>query len=126
MPKKKLHYSQDGKEGTYPISIDYSHVGRRLKEERTRLHYTQEQVAEVVGISPAFVGHIERGERSMSLDTLIRFCNFYEVTIDYLMTDVLSLDRKGIAEQVESLLEGKTQAQQAAILDVMKAVVRHI
>ena len=101
-------------------------MGQRLKGERKRLHYTQEYVAEAVGITPAFVGHIERGERSLSLDTLIRLCNFYHVTIDYILQETLPCDASAISEQIESLIHQRTQDEQMMMLDVLKAFARHM
>lgn len=110
----------------YPFEIKYTHLGQRLKDERKRLHYTQEEVAEVIGITPAFVGHIERGERSLSLETLIKFCNFYGITIDYLLADTLPPDNDIVTEQIRTMLKGKTAEQKTAILDIMRAIIRNI
>ena len=46
---------------------------------------TQEQLAERCGISPAFVGHIERGTRVMSLDKLWRLCVVLNMSADVLL-----------------------------------------
>jgi transcriptional regulator with XRE-family HTH domain len=110
----------------YPVDINYDSLGKRLRLERKNLHYTQEEVAEAVNVTPAFIGHIERGERSLSLDTLVKLCNFYGVTIDYVFTDILPPNENGITEQIRSLLKDKTKDQQAAILDIIKTVSRHI
>lgn len=111
---------------TYSANINAKAIGQKLKDERKRLGFTQEQVAEVIGISPAFVGHIERAERSMSLDTLIHFCNLYRITMDYLLSDTLQLQQNNTLEQINSMLQSKTEAQQMAILDILRSVVRHI
>lgn len=110
----------------YPFEIKYTYLGQRLKDERKRLRYTQEEVAEAVSITPAFVGHIERGERSLSLETLIKFCNFYGVTIDYLLAETLPPENDIIIEQLRTMLKNKSSEQQTAILDIMRAIIRHI
>ena len=45
--------------------MDYKAMGKRLKIERCNLNLTQEQLAEEVGLSPAYIGQIERGERKI-------------------------------------------------------------
>lgn len=110
----------------YAAKIDYVAIGNKLRAERRRLGYTQEQVAEMIGITPAFMGHIERGERGMALDTLIYLCNFYHVTMDYLWSDTLPLEDRQLASQIAVLLKDKTPQQQAAILDIVRTVTRHI
>ncbi len=121
---------------TYPITdsahLPYyedpnmSFVGKRLREERNRLHYTQEEVAEMIGVTPAYIGHMERGERGFSIETLVKLCNAYGTTIDYLFTDVIKHDKNSVSEQICLLLRDKTEEQQKAILDIMKAVARNI
>lgn len=108
------------------FEIDYIHLGQRLREERMRMHKTQEEIAEAIGITPAFVGHLERGERSLSLDKLIRLCRLYGVTIDYLLSDTLPLEYDTIGSQIDALLRDKTDRQKTAFMDIMKAVIRNL
>lgn len=110
----------------YAHGIDTSHIGKRLKEERKRLHRTQEEVAEAVELTPAFIGHIERGERSLSLDTLVKLCNYYGVTIDYLLADVLPANTDETVEQIQALLQGLSRERKAAVLDILNAVIRNL
>lgn len=110
----------------YYNTPDMVFIGKRLKEERNRLHYTQDEVSEMIGVTPAYVGHIERGERGFSIETLIKLCNVYKVTIDYLFEDVIQQDKNSISEQISLLLRDKDENQQKAVLDIMKAVVRNI
>ena len=46
--------------------MDYTRLGKRIKEERLRLNLTQEKLSEKVGISTAYLGQIERGERCIT------------------------------------------------------------
>ena len=49
------------------------------------LHYTQEYVAEQVGITLRFYQMIERGEKSVSLDTLIALRKTLTISMDSLL-----------------------------------------
>ena len=51
--------------------VDYKDLGRRVRALRRAAHLTQEELAEQVGISASFMGHVERGSRVASLDTLV-------------------------------------------------------
>ena len=57
---------------------------------RKKKGWSQEQLAEMAGISPSFLGHIERGTRVASVDTLVALCNALEVTPDYLLSASLN------------------------------------
>lgn len=65
--------------------IDYIQMGRRIKQVRKEKHLTQEQLAEACGLSTSFLGHIERGSRVASLETLHSLCRALDVSADYLL-----------------------------------------
>ena len=70
-------------------SLDYREIGRRVKELRVKRHLTQEKLGEGVGISTAFVGHIERGEKKASLETISRLTACLGTTMDYIVLGVI-------------------------------------
>ena len=107
--------------------IDFSCLGARIKEERLRNRLTQEQLAEQVGVTTAFIGHIERAERSLSLETLVRISIALGVTIDYLTSDFVKPQSDDVfIEELQSLLADKTNQQKQAVLDVVRALLRHL
>lgn len=69
--------------------MDYTALGTRIKKLRLQKRMTQEQLAEQAGISAAFMGHIERGTRVASLETLVATCNALETSPEYLLCDSL-------------------------------------
>jgi len=50
--------------------LKHQDIGKRIRARRKELQMTQEQLANETGMSPSFIGHIERGTRRVSLDTL--------------------------------------------------------
>ena len=71
--------------------MDYISLGRRVNKRRRELHMTQEQLAEKLKLSTSFLGHIERGTRKASLETLIALCNALNVSPNYLLERSLTL-----------------------------------
>ena len=70
--------------------MDYNDLGGRVRKLRKLQGMTQEQLAERVGISASFMGHIERGTRISSLETLVALCNALDVESDYLLAASLN------------------------------------
>ena len=64
--------------------MDYLRLGQRIRRQRKLLGMTQKEVAEKVGISLPFYGHIERGSRKASLETVINIANALGVSADTL------------------------------------------
>lgn len=64
----------------------YKNIGKRLLIRRRELRYTQEQMAELLGVSTGFYGMIERGEKAPSLEKLIIIYEKLGTDITYLLT----------------------------------------
>ena len=54
--------------------IDYAAIGQRVRALRRAAELTQEELAKQAGISASFLGHIERGSRILSVETLMALC----------------------------------------------------
>jgi len=78
----------------------YQGLGKRIRQQRTLARMTQEKLSEAAGISLSFLGHIERGTRKASLDTLVRICNALKVSPQLLLQDSLEDDLLGANIQV--------------------------
>ncbi|AYD41185.1 XRE family transcriptional regulator [Clostridium fermenticellae] len=66
-------------------AIDAELIGTRIRKERETLGLTREKFAEVLDLSPLYIGQLERGERLMSLSTLIKISNILNISTDYLI-----------------------------------------
>src|SRR5580704_12616363 len=50
-------------------------LGQRIREMRSKHGWTQEQFAEFCGVHRTYMGHVERGEKNVSLSTVLRVAN---------------------------------------------------
>lgn len=65
--------------------MDYVLLGKRVRIRRQVLELTQEGLAEKIGVCTSFIGHIERGTRKLSVETLHDLCKVLDVSADFLM-----------------------------------------
>lgn len=97
------------------MKIDYIQMGKRIMERRKELHLTQEALAEQAGISASFIGHIERGSRIASLDTMLAICIALDASMDFIigradisfarmLPDTLTEDQRNACCEVLSVL----------------------
>lgn len=70
------------------MQIDYVAIGERVRQKRRELGLTQEQLAEEVGISASFVGHIERAEKTASVETMMKTAQALNTSLDYLISGI--------------------------------------
>lgn len=71
--------------------IDYEAMGRRIRRRRQEKGYTQRELAEHVNLSVSYYGHIERGTRIPSIETLVMLANELSVSTDYFLRDSLKM-----------------------------------
>ena len=60
-------------------------MGQRIKKRRTELGYTQQQLAETLGISQKHLGEVERGIAGLSMENLLELCKTIGVDLNYLV-----------------------------------------
>ena len=88
-------------------------LGLRLKELREAKGLRQEDL-EPLGFSYRYYGKIERGLANVTLETLVRLCQIFEVGLSdlFLFMDAdreASEDREAVAVKVAQLLGGKSK-----------------
>mgnify|MGYP000023164472 CR=1 FL=1 len=64
----------------------YVEMGKRLRILRTGLNYTQEQMSEILEMSTAYYGKVERGIYGLSLEKLVLANKKLDMDINYLLT----------------------------------------
>ena len=106
--------------------MNYVRLGERIREERLKLKLTQSQLAEDIDISDTYIGQIERGERSLTLDTLVRLVNRLGVSIDYLLKDYVEVNGDNIVNQFRQVTDLQSDKRKQMAIDVIKTMFAHL
>ena len=69
------------------LIYDSHRIGEKLFLTRKKYGLTQAEVAEKAGVSDRTYADIERGTKSMRVETLLKFCMTLNLTPDDLLTD---------------------------------------
>ena len=102
--------------------MDYKKLGKRIREERVSLHLTQAQLAEAIDISDTYMGAIERGERSLTLDTLVRLVTYLGVTVDYMLADTVSENDNNLILQFKQITHGHSMERKQMAIQILRTV----
>ena len=94
--------------------MDYADLGRRVRARRMELNWTQERLAQEIGVSTSFIGHIERGSRKASIDTLVQLANAMEISTDKLLEGSLVVSNS-LIKPVKRLTEGQKHVMRQVI-----------
>lgn len=106
--------------------MDYKKLGERIRAERLRLNLTQAQLAENAGISDTYMGAIERGERSLTLDTLVRLVNRLGVTVDYLLSDSVTNSDAGIMAQFKQIIDCQPLKRKQLAVNILRSIFTYL
>ncbi len=106
-------------------SIDYSALGERIRKSRKAKGLSQEKLGEICSISTAHVGHIERGSRIPSLETLFKISKELDISMDYLFFDSQN-DINNILRSISAQLAGKDGEKVKVFLSTVKALADKI
>ena len=106
--------------------MDYIKLGQRVREERLKLNLTQAKLAEDIDVSDGYMGQIERGERNLALDTLVRLANRLGVSVDYLLKDSVVSTDDSMLEQFRQLTDSKSAEHKQMAIDVLRTIFAHL
>lgn len=104
--------------------MDRIALGKRLREERLQCGMTQEQVAESVNVSTTYIGLIERGERSVTLEKLVLLAQCFHVTVDFLLQDSVVPTETMQDRQLIALWNAATGQEREMILSILQSVIK--
>lgn len=101
-------------------------LGKRIREERLHLNTTQESLAEAVDLTTAYIGQIERGERTPTLENLIKITNRLGVSVDYVLSDSLNPTKDPAVIEISQLLSNRTLVEKEMAVSVLKTIFSHL
>jgi transcriptional regulator with XRE-family HTH domain len=94
--------------------------GREIRRRRDALGLTLDQFAERCGLSSNYIGTIENGHRDPALSTIEALARGLGIPTGELLGPVPKLSAAAI--EMATLFEQIASADQAAILDILRAV----
>ena len=103
--------------------MDQKAIGKRIKSAREKKGLTQEQLAEQVNLSPMHISVIERGNKLLRLETLIKIANVLDVSADTLLQDVVNNQIKLRTSEASNLIAQLSREDQRRVLAALHSFV---
>ena len=70
---------------TMKDSLDFKAIGKRIRKMRQSKNLSQEQLANQIDTTPAYVSAIETGASKVSLTSIVAIANAFECSVDVLL-----------------------------------------
>ena len=102
--------------------MDMIVIGSKIKEARERAHLTQEELAEIIDISPTHMSVIERGVKTPKLDTFVKIVKALNLSADALLLDGMDQVNDSIVAELSVRLGRQTDENQNRILNAIRAL----
>lgn len=104
------------------MKVDKRKLGKQIKMVRTSKRMTQEELAEMIDVSPTFISLVETGTKALSLSKAIELADVLKVSMDVLFQDNrLQQEESDIAEAA-FLLQGCNSYEKEVIVDTIFAL----
>ncbi len=82
------------------MALDYNVIGKRIKQARLKKGFTQEQIAEKLDVSIAFLSRVERGNSHINLRRLDEICNILDVSLGSILEGSSENSRKLFKQRI--------------------------
>ena len=84
--------------------VDLVEIGKRIQGRRKQMGLTQEQLADKMDVSIQMVSNLERGNKSIRIENLIKLSEILDISTDYILTGKETTeDMQVLTEQMASL-----------------------
>jgi len=101
----------------------WENVGERVSKLRKERNLSKSQFGKMIGISGQYVGRIEKGTNSISVELIVKICNATSVSADYIIFGIIGSDQEITAA---ASLHGLSNEQIQIALDIIKKVADFI
>lgn len=104
------------------MGLDYSIIGERLKQARLAKKMTQENLAEELDVSVAFLSRVERGHSHLNLNRLSQVCKLLDVSEGYILSGSSEDSRTYLDEDFKKILDKCSPEKQKLIYNIAKTI----
>lgn len=100
-------------------------IGAQIRQLRQQRALSQESLAYKAGLNTSYLGQVERGEKSPTVDTLAKIATALDVNLEklFIIDNIDSKDEFPVIEKIIYELKGRSQFEQEAAYDFIKRLL---
>lgn len=102
--------------------FDYKAIGMKIKFIRLKKRMTQEQLAEITGLSCPHISNVETGNTKVSLVSLVKIANALGCSIDEILVDNMAYIRPVVEHEMLKVISDCDDKEIRVIADTARAL----
>lgn len=106
--------------------MDYKLLGQRIRSARLAAGLSQEQLAEMIGLTSQHISHTEVASTKISLPALVKIANALHTSVDKLLSDSVQDSKSHLLADVQSVFADCDPDEMYVMLEAANAVKRSI
>ncbi len=107
------------------MALDYTIIGERLKKTRLEKQMTQENLAEKIDVSVAFLSRIERGLSHINLKRLNQICEILGVSEGYILNGAANTSKQYLISEFNDIFIQCSPEKQKLIYEIAKTIIEN-
>ncbi|MBR1654567.1 MAG: helix-turn-helix transcriptional regulator [Clostridia bacterium] len=105
------------------MALDFAVIGHRLKKARLDKKMTQENLAEQLDVSVAFLSRIERGLSHVNLKRLSQICGILGISEGEILNGTASSSNQYLISEFNEILSNCPPDKQKLIYKIAKTII---
>ena len=106
--------------------MDYKLLGQRIRAARLAAGLSQEQLAEIVGLTSQHISHTEVASTKISLPALVKIANALHTSVDKLLSDSIQDSKAHLMADVQMIFADCNPDEVYVMLEAANAVKRSL
>lgn len=102
------------------MALNYSDVGKHIKEKRLDKKLSQVDLADIVRVNSEHISRIETGKKPVTLDLLVLIANALDVSADDLLVDSLTHTSSPVGQELHSILQDCNHDEKEMLIRLLK------
>ncbi|MGD9154028.1 MAG: helix-turn-helix transcriptional regulator [Bacillota bacterium] len=102
--------------------IDYEAIGQRIKKIRQQKKITQEQLAELLGVSSVYMNQIENAKTKINLERLVNLANLLDTEPGFLLNGTICKARNYLFPELDLILQECSPEKRRVILAISQLI----
>lgn len=100
-------------------------IGKRIRNYRTQLKLSQEELAEKCSLHPTYIGQVERGEKNATIESISKIAAGLNVPLSTLFENFegTASTEKSCAGEAYDLIQRLPKSSQKKILEIIKLIL---